>query len=244
MNRLPSLVLLVCVLSGCGTGGYDEGMQQQLGAARQQAPFLKLYKDGSPIEGTNRTIRLPAIFKLAYQEGSAHPRDAGPIDARRLQPPFLALPGLRVCYESTVQEGTELYPYYCYIAAEPMKPEDRNAFENELLTKLKQTFPEAAWESIDVRTPAGATISWKKVSVKGEQTFMGGGVPSIPVKYPGTFELWLHEGDAGVIMIGWRCPDALAAKIELDKLAEATAGTLGTKPDAAAPVEGQPAATQ
>ena len=112
-------------------------------------------------------------------------------------------------------------------------PAEKAIFETEIIDNLKQFFPEAAWTVIDVPTPSGDSIKWEKVVVKSEQPFPVENFSGTEYKnVPGTFELWLNEGQAGDVLIGWRIPDALAGKIKLDELAAATAGTLVIKADA------------
>ena len=243
--------LLLGTLVGCGAGSYEQSLKRRAALAREDAPYQALYAAGTDIPGTNRTVRLPQIFKNAYQENSPHPLDKGGIDPARWQPPFLQIPGLRVCYEALGKDSKNMEaPFYCYLAAVSVQPAERVGFQTDLVDKLKENFPGAEWTPIDVQSREGTPLAWKKIVVKGEQQFLvPSGDKSTPTNMPGTFELWLHEGEAGDVLIGWRWPDELGEKVEVEHVKlvdfpQLTATTLGTKPEApAAPdAEGQPAA--
>jgi len=196
------------LLSGCGTSDYEQLMTRRVDEFRGSAPFKSLF---GPTELTDTPIRIrvPLIFKNSYLENSAHPEDGARISPDRVQPPFLPLPGFKVCYEGTNNASGKALPYYCYLAAVPAQPGDGDKLADELLAALKEKFKETpdVWEVVDAVTPTTKSIQWKKVRVTADQSFRfneGGKVG--PGNLPGVFELWLHEAPGFVVLVAWRAP--------------------------------------
>ena len=196
---------------------------------RPEDPTQALYPAGTPIPNTNQSIRLPQMFEHAYTAGMQHPSDKGNIDARRLQPPFVELPNVRGTYEAILQSGEEGIPVYCYLAGAQLALPDQVAIEAKLVAQLKDAFPAGFQiQSVEVPKPDGGNTTWKRFIVTGDQQFLmeNNHTPQSQV-IPGTFDLWMHEGDS-FVMIGWRWPDKALAKapVRLAELPAAVAGTL------------------
>ncbi len=221
------------LLSGCGTGAYDELMTQRLAELNRMGPFVALH-GAQTLEGTRVKIRVPQVFKASYTELSSHPQDGPKIFAQRVQPPFMRLPGFRLCFEASELDAQNFrLPCYCYLAAIPVKP--GLTLAAPIAAKLKQEFPaaNAAWEPAAVRSPAGTEVAWQKIRVEGEQLF-NVKRPSQPqpefMKFPGIFELWMYESVDYIVLIGWRVPASLEEKVHLLDLAPITAGTIVIDP--------------
>jgi hypothetical protein len=249
-GRWPIAVLLACLIAGCGVGTYNESVEQRTQSLGRAAPFTQLF-GAQPIADASVTIRVPQLFKTSFQEGSADPKNPNQkIDPQRLQPPFLELPGFKLCYEATAeakdQPGAPL-TYYCYLAAQPR---DGGALEIAMPARLKRAFPNAqvAWETVACSTPTGDTVSWKKIRAQGEQRFdivpLNG--PVQQKKLLGIFELWLYETPERQILVGWRIPEAIETDIHLvdppdnslASLAALTAGTIEQTVAAQPPAKG------
>ena len=194
-------------LSGCGTSDYEQLVKQREDRLRGLAPFKALFGP-TELPDTPIRIRVPMIFTNSYLENSAHPEDGARISPDRFQPPFLPLPGAKVCYESHLL-GAKLLPYYCYLAAVPAQPGDADKLADQLLTKLKEKFKETpeAWEAVDAVMPSTKSIQWKKIRVTADQPFLvADGQKVAPEILPGIFELWLHDAPGYVVLVGWRAP--------------------------------------
>ncbi len=157
MKRL-FFVLGFFVVAGCGTGYYDGVYKLHLTELELTTRFADLWPGASEIPGTNLVIRLPKMFEKVYNKNSIYSDDPhGEIDPERLNPPFLnPFPGLVNCYEVFKKDPQNLMlPIYLYTGIRVLQPEAKAALEQELLTKLKEVAPDAAWDRRAGRHPAG-----------------------------------------------------------------------------------------
>lgn len=203
---------LVPLIAGCGGSRYDTLINKRLGALRSGAPF-RMLSAPAEIPETPIKLRIPIVFRNSYTAESGHSDDKGRIRPDRFQPPFLTIPGLKICYEGVVSDSVNgRLPFYCYVGV--VEGGDATAISNDLLTKLKETFKDApeAWDRVDARSPQDRAVPWKKVRVLGDQPFRPGGEESEPRPLPGIFELWIHEADKYVVIVGWRTPTAIEGK--------------------------------
>jgi hypothetical protein len=235
MRRLILWLLLLTPLAGCDTSAYVQRKSQRYIELKRASAFVGLFRDPTEIPETNFTIRLPQLFKLPFNEQSADPKEPDrAFDPRRLYPPFLQpFPGFKVCYETIDIDPTnnQRVAYYCYVGAKKLTPAEKPTFEAEILDQVKQSYPDAVWAPVEVGTPDGGVLKWKRIVVNGPQPFYYDLVPTPELKnVPGKFQLWLYEAPGSDILLGWRVPDGLAQKIDLEDLATATAGTLVIKP--------------
>ena len=225
---------LVCVglsvvLSGCGIGDYNRLMNRRLGALRAGAKFKNLYGP-TQLSGTPISIRVPIIFASSYEETSPHKDDGAVIHPDRVQPPFLKLRGFKVCYEGTVTQDNLKLPHYVYLAAVPSQAGDADKLAAQIQADLTKAFPkpddakaddaaaaepeqqapEPTWEQVDVDTPQGVYSHWRKIRVEGDQTFRVRNSGKVEEqKLPGIFELWLHDTDNYLVLVGWRTPKSI-----------------------------------
>jgi hypothetical protein len=169
--------------------------------------------------------------------------DGPKINPQRVQPPFLEIPGLKVCYEGTYDfEGRRL-PFYCYLAVVPGKAGDADKLAAELQAELKKKFPSTpdSWEPVQADTQDGSYIAWKKIRVTADQSFVVQVTGAVPTDLPGDFELWIHELPDYVVLVGWRAPSSIDGPVaepakgapepktpDLTKVPKLTAGTLST----------------
>lgn len=241
--RVASGVLLLGSLAGCGTSQYETLLAKEIKEIRAGAPWARFWSY-STLPNTPVKVRIPEIFTNSYQLNSPHVSDGDRINANRAQPPFLKLPGFRLVFEDFYSEGSTRAPYYCYLAADKATPQQVQALSADLLKKLLAAFPlpdakEYKWDDVDCKTPEGGTMTWKRVTVTGEQAFdidagPSGGIQSRNMQ--ATFDLWLYEGQGYYVLIGWRINSEWDKKqIHLDTLAPLTAGTVQIGEAAAAP---------
>jgi hypothetical protein len=202
---------LSIVLSGCGVSEYDRLMDRRIGTLRAGAKFTNLYGP-TQISGTPISIRIPMVYSSSYEETSPHKDDGEVINPDRVQPPFLKLPGFKLCYEGTVpQDGVKL-PHYIYLATVPSQAGDADKLASQLQSQLKEAFPDApdTWDRVDVDTPNGFSIPWRKIRVEGDQMFRVKNAGKVEErKLPATFELWLRDADNYVVLVGWRAPKSI-----------------------------------
>lgn len=202
---------LLLLQVGCGMGEYNRLMKRNLGAMRSESKFRNLYAP-TQLPGTPISIRVPRIYSQSYQADSAHNDDGPAINPDRLQPPFLRLPGFKLCYEGSVLSGADKLPHYCYLAAVPSQPGDADKLANQLQAQLNETFPEAtvSWEPVDAPTPSGFSVHWRKLRLEGEQPFLvKTGDLLAPKTLPGIFELWIHDAGQYVVLVAWRTPKSI-----------------------------------
>lgn len=243
---------LMLLVAGCGTSQYKTLFNRRLATLRGEVKFRNLYAP-TRLPGIPISIRLPRIFGDSYQASSAHEDDGAAINPDRLQPPFLKLPGFKLCYEGTHTDGATKLPFYCYLAALPAQPGDADRLATQLQAQLKQTFPETPddWATVDADAPSGFSVHWRKIRVEGEQSFrVKTGIQVEAQNMAGIFELWIHDADDYIVLIGWRTPKSIEgpssaassgdvgtletllrgppsdAKLDLTELPAATAGTL------------------
>jgi len=204
--------ILMIVVSGCGTSAYNDLVKDRVAQLRAEVKFQGMYAS-SQIPSSQLKLRIPMIMSNSYSTASGHPDDGTKINPARLQPPFLNLPGLKLTYETRhkTADGTRL-PFYCYIASTPGKPGDADRLCADFQKRLKQRFPDTpdTWEAVDADSPTGFAVHWRKLRVVGEQPFFvkGGGMVEAR-NMPGVFELWVHEGDGQIVILGWRSPQSI-----------------------------------
>lgn len=94
------------------------------------------------------------------------------------------------------------------------------------------------WETLDVKTPEGGTIEWKRIRFQGDMVFDCTSQSTGNMdKLPGAFDLYLHSDDTYHVVMAWRAPvkvDEYLASIYDGKgimqAAEVCAGTLRIEP--------------
>ncbi len=174
-----------------------------------EAPFRSLYGP-TALPGTPIKIRMPMVFSKAYFENSPHAEDGGRIKEDRVQPPFMKLPGLRMCYEGyAVDPSNGRFPFYCYLCAVPAKPGDLDKFTTDLQAELKQKIPTTPdkWEDVQVDTADGKYAAWKKIRTSSEQPFyVSKGDKTEVIRTGAYFELWAREAGDYIVVVAWRIP--------------------------------------
>ena len=228
------LILLTAVAAGCGTAEYERRVKEYTNAQPVDSVFTDLYDKPSPIPGSTVQLRLPKNLDQAkaFNESSPDPSGTGKIDARRVQPPFMKLSGLKATYEMLVpgDAGGPLC-YYLYLAAlaagEP--PAGGAALTDSLQQQLTAAFPAAnpklQWTDVACQTPSAAKIAWKRIQVSGDQEFSTGNSGQFK-NVPGTLILYLHEAQGIRVLIGWRVPNSLEQQAKADGLAKVMGGTV------------------
>jgi hypothetical protein len=215
LSFLALQTLLFAVLlttSGCGKGEYERRVHENMKASRTSVNL----GPAITIPGTALTVRLPTSVDataLAFFEGSPDPNGAGKLNPDRLNPPFMTIPGQRVCYEIQVSDSAtkQSSPMYWYLGAlgpqDPLpdgKPIDQYAVE-----KMTAAFPNPppVVDSVDVNG-----VKWTRVAASGPQNFVmpDGGVHG----EFGTFQLLVGDVQGTRVVIAFRVMNSV---LELSK---------------------------
>jgi hypothetical protein len=123
---------------------------------------------------------------------------------------------------------------------------------------LKAAFKDAPaeWEVVDVDSPSGNPIQWRKIRIEAEQSFhyTDNNKPVVG-NLPGMFELWMCDKDNYTVLLGWRVPTVVQGpstepiptslqalltspkgnlKLDLATMPALTAGTITIDPQALA----------
>jgi hypothetical protein len=228
-------VAVATTFTGCGTSEYNSMLNSRLDKLRAGAPFRVLWGPTS-LPDTPVSLRVPLIFNKSYVEDSPHSEDGPKIRPDRLQPPFLQIPGLKICYEGKATDAqlNGKLPFFCYLGAMAAKPGDADALAADLAEKLKQKFKDAPaeWQNIDAKTPDDKAMTWRKIRVEGDQEFptrrgaSKDGVPIVTETFPGVFELWMYDAGQYVVLVGWRAPKSIEGPSTTPTPANATEALL------------------
>jgi hypothetical protein len=246
MNFLPMRILALLVstaMVGCSTAAYEEKMQataQQIKTRQDRTNRLNDNLHGSGAIGDAAVeIRVPKVFAASFNADSPHPADGGKVSPQRLQPPFLNLPNLKLTHEGYVEvEEGKPQPVYCYLSAVQGNAAEASKLADDLARQLRTSLPGGSgWETVECPTPEGSTLSCRRIRASGKQLFDAtppeGGRARF-VQQEGKFDLYLHEGNGWITLVGFREPATLAEKFKLDDIGPLSLGTL----KAAAPAGG------
>ena len=230
------LLPAVATATGCGTAEYERRVKDYQDNQLVESVFTDLYEKPEPIPGTTVQLRIPKTITSesakVFNESSLDPSGVGKIDPRRVQPPFVKLPGLKATYEMTVADaqGGPL-SYYLYLVALPSGspiPGGGTLTDNlqqQLTTAFPAAEPKPEWIEVECLTPSAARIPWKRVQVDGEQEFSTGNSGEFR-SVPGTLILYVYEAQGQQVLIGWRVPNDLMKQSRADGLAKVMGGTV------------------
>lgn len=229
-DRLPlvAAALLLgatAVLVGCDlTGKYNAKFQDSLQKAGLRATFdTKLFPTETDVTDAARQsvgvrLRLPSYF-----DASSKPL---PPAEPRAQPPFVALPHLSFAYERSLDDNAgKALPAYLYIAAVPKAEQKADALQAALAQQIGAAFPGASWGDVQIPKPDGTSLTLKRLRVEGPQDFVANPQTNAIVKQDGRFDLYLIDGGAHHVLLGWRCPKGQGEKWQF-AASEAAMGTV------------------
>jgi hypothetical protein len=239
MIRISSKnILLLCggiwltTTAGCGTSTYGEKFSKRLAELELSSPFAVLR---APTTDLPVNFRIPVVMKDGYDRNSAMPGDSKQKIRQDLIAPLFMMdfPGLRMMYQGDMtSKQFERLPIYCYLGeGDAVSVKGKFPYDT-WLARVKNKFPNTkAWESIDVPTPLGKKLSWKRLVAKGKQEFeIVESNKARPSTMDGAFQLWVYETPQWISILGWRAPTEAAESFHLDDLAKLTAGTAVVNP--------------
>lgn len=235
MSRLKSrsacLAAGVVLLVGCGKSEYEAAMQAKMNQLAFASKFLEhLHQQPTEVIERVASLQLPTFIDetvKTYQPG-AKDRRGDAVSPGRIQPPFMNLPGFKYCYEMYVDLGgrNNTHPVYCYIASVPVKAQKQATLLGRMKANARRAFPSADWQTINLDTPDGSQLAFKKLSARGSQEFTmnpdGGDVR----KVPGQFDLYVHSSPDVHVIVGFRASDEAGSNASVFESASLALGTL------------------
>ncbi len=241
-RKLLFLGGMCCALmpaAGCGTSAYMDRLSKGLEIMQTAAMFNVLAPAPVEIAGTPLTVKLPTYVDntaKAFNEQSAEPNGQGAVKPERLQPPFLKLPGLKMCYEmpGRAADGSFDSPYYLYIAAVPAgePAPDGKPIEDSVQAQLAAAFnSQPQWQEANCPVQNGPMVPWRRITVTGQQKFLE--MNGLDKTMPAIFELYTREVDGWRLMLAWRYPDKLQQRP--GESAALVCGSVASTAPAAAP---------
>jgi hypothetical protein len=229
-------VLVLSMLSGCGTGEYERRLEQRrVSKSRIEKRLRGLYQP-QDVPGTQVSLRLP---KILFQESplvEGAPVGGKPVDIRRIKPQkLMTIPGLKLTYEAFVDyEGLKL-PCYCYVGVLDIQSgqlvQDPGIKIRAELTGQRQPERVTNWQDVRLETPEGQENVWKKIRAETSQEFFvvdkagQGQFKSMP----GVLEVYVYSESKYIITIAWRMPASIEKKVNLEKWASLVAECVSVK---------------
>jgi hypothetical protein len=210
--------------AGCGTGAYEQRVDERLKNLNRTGPFTAL---GDPVEipGTPVKIRLPKSLGTEPLKDDAN--------KLRLQPSLLPIAFVRTFEKQERTTTNVVANWYCYLFARKTTNNFPKTTADQILNHFKRIAPDAKaeWEDVECNTPdldaAGklVTVSWKRLRVKAEQVYDQGGDNFQPGQV--NFEVWLHYSQGHTVLVGWSLPISIESAVpKFSEWAQLTAGTV------------------
>jgi hypothetical protein len=233
---LALLVAGLLVTCGCGKAEYERRVMAGVGGLRTST----MLGPAVQIPGTEVTVQLPAMIDAnskAYVEGSPEPNGAGVVNPERLNPPFMKIPGLRVCYEAQrTDDSTKLqHPIYWYVGV--VGPQDPlpggKSIEQFTTDSIVAAFPPPAKPPVSDTVDIAGT-QWKRITLTGSrQKFMGleGGGQILGA----VFQLLIGEVAGSKVIIAYRIPVEFVKPTNVDEVIPMVLGSVKVAPAAVAP---------
>jgi hypothetical protein len=223
---VAAAVLLAAAVAPAGcdlTGRYEAKFKEAIQKAELRAMFdQRLFPAETDLldaarQGIGVKLRLPTYFDKDSK--SLPPADA------RAQPPLLQLPHLSYTYERQLDDAAgKFLPLYLYIAAVPKAEMKADALQAALAQQLAGALPGATWSVAGVPTPSGTNVTFKRLRAEGPQDFVNLQNNTV-VKQDGRFDLYLVDGGAHHVLLGWRAAKGQGEKWQFPA-SEAAMGTI------------------
>jgi hypothetical protein len=222
-----SIVFLLSLCLGCGTGEYESRIGQHRGGGAASGVDLGPAEE---LAGTRVSIRMPACVSLL-------PANADPKRSRVIPIP---IPGLQQrTYEGFAPDASEAsIPFYCHvIAIETAKVPGQNiaSVVQGALGKL-QPGATPQWTDFQATSPEGKESKWQmmRVTLPQEEFYYRekGGKESTR-SLPCLVEAYVHEEAGFSVALIWRLPSMIeqnAGNVGLTQLTKPTAGGVSIKP--------------
>jgi hypothetical protein len=209
-------VILACCL-GCGTREYEKQLERTVARLKAGSPAgpgqpagwqPAAQPPGVQLPDTTVTVQVPPFF--------AEPPLPQHEDARRLKPPSIDVPGLKLTYEGLVTDSTGgQMPFYCYLGATAEDP------QWQLQQQVQAAFPGATlnWESVQCDTPYGEALQWKVLTASGQEQefrYLNAQQQESYARMPAKLLFYVRQEGGTFVIVGWRTPASIEQFIGLD----------------------------
>jgi len=219
---VAGLLLGVTGLSlGCGTGEYENRLQQRLATLGQDAAASEFGR-AVAIPDSTLTISMPKDFL---------PVDGG-ADPKRVKIPFADLPEWKATYEGAIEDSNKgKQHYYCYLAIAQGDNDPGAALHGRVNTAIPNT---PAPADVQASGPGGKNETWRKFRATGKQAFwyVEGGGNGRMAEMDGVLEVWSRKVPEAncYVLFAWRAPVVNGKDIAgLDQKAPLMAGSVAVK---------------
>jgi hypothetical protein len=215
------LLVLVGVFQGCGTGEYENRLQQRVATMGQETAFAD-FGTPVPLPDSTLTVSMPKEFQPA-------PANADP---KRVKIPFAELPEWKATYEGGIEDSAKgKQHYYCYLAVAAGDNDPGAALHGRVNAAMAGT---PAPADAQVPTPSGKQETWRRFRATGKQAFWyteANGTGRL-AEMDGILEVWsrkVPEGNCWVL-IAWRVPTVNGKDfVNLDQKGPLMAGSVTVK---------------
>jgi len=231
------LLLIVASLTGCGTGGYYERMQDSLETLPLRVGASRLHQQPVVDGVTGISLRLPRWFgskSISWSDQAMTFAGEAP-PPQLLHPPLESLSNFRFNYRTVVESGQQRAVATCFVAYGKMSRSVSDNARLGLLGQLRSSLqlPKLAWEETSIQPlpeDEAARLpepqSWHRLELAAEMDFaqelQGGRV----AKMPGLLRIYARHADGRHILIGWHFPAAAAAEESFDQTLRACVASL------------------
>ncbi len=178
---------MLATAAGCGSSVYAEKYEKRLKELRMTSDFAVLWSGPTTLEDHDLhvNVRVPLLFSTPLSLLSADPKNPGkPLSPYEVSPTFLPpFPGQKITFRAEREDPKDRnskFPFFLYIgdgetaSFKGKLPEGETFPYKEWRTAIQRALPDAKtndWEKVEVKTPQGQTVTWKRLVAKGKQKF-------------------------------------------------------------------------
>ncbi len=235
-NPLFCLTLLLLLAAGCA-GGYDEDFKSASQHATEAKKFEQLGETRFPVGQLPVSVRLPKQLPETYIRVSS----SDPLSLQQRVEPLRAVPPYMSGFAQSHVATFEVFnptedgkvPIYVAFWTPPATSRGKSILV-QLKEALAKDFPGKNFEDLDVRTPDGTAIQWKRLSGTATTPYFhldpDGNHVHKPLKE--NLDLWVYTPADGAnqaaVVIAWRVPELVQSLnlANFDELAQLVAGSL------------------
>lgn len=218
------LCFVLCGLAvGCSSAAYDREYSGRIQAYRAAGEFAPLRTEPVAVAG-RAELRVPVILATQLD---------GTEDSKRATPPFLReFPGFATAFETLVDSDDGRMPIVLTIGVCPTAERRKEDVADAILRQVRrdEEFGKAAWQKgRELIDTAGAARRWDLLEAVGPQVFQLEKAGVVEEKrLPGRLEVWLSAdpGQKSTVILAWRVPEAVAARLPLPEVAALAARTV------------------
>lgn len=220
------------VVCGCGKAEYERRV-----FANSGGPNAEILGPAVQIPGTQIMVQLPRTINenaKAYVEGAQEPNGVDIVKPERLNPPFMKIPGLRICYEVQIEDQlsrTKL-PIYWYLGV--LTSQDPPLPDGKTIDQYAVDAIAAAGKGQATTEPlAVGNTTWSKLTFTGQQVFIDLEGKSFDTE--GTFQMLSTDLNGTRVVIAYRVPGLFFKLSKAADVLPLVAGSVKPAPVTVAP---------